>query len=285
LELLQRTADICHAAVREAIHATLRLPPPPASSSWHAFPPQPMTTLDPAPAEQYPLLRSMMEQICRKATQALMDQAQEQLEFHLRAEKHPYTQDQVLLENIAAARYRSLRLELEMALRLDMAETMSYSTTAAAAATSMSSSSSTYASSSSSVMKGFGGNASVAAAATPLYDAATIRSVLDAVFARHQEHKSVEDHVAEEMELILASYGEIATRRVLDRTPMIGWDVLRSLANAVQERLLSHEITDEDLSQCLHQESASMIRCRERYDALQQEVLELDKALQLFDSL
>jgi hypothetical protein len=59
-----------------------------------------------------------------------------------------------------------------------------------------------------------------------------IQSILDEVFERHSK-KSVEDHMAEEMAIVLEAYGSIATRRVMDRTPMICWQVYRSVSNII----------------------------------------------------
>ena len=57
-----------------------------------------------------------------------------------------------------------------------------------------------------------------------------ISEIIDNIF-RQNANKSVEDHLAAKREMVLASNGQIATRRVIDRTPMINWEVFRSLTS------------------------------------------------------
>ena len=45
-----------------------------------------------------------------------------------------------------------------------------------------------------------------------------VQVTMESVFERNRL-KVVEDYMAEEMEIVLESYGQIATRRVLDRIP------------------------------------------------------------------
>ena len=153
------------------------------------------TVADALPSDRYPSLRHAMAQTCRHVTEQLLRDAHQQLASHLRVEKHPYTQDDVLFRQIAHARHGHLKRELELALRLDQQGVL---------------------------------------------DTQAMQELVDGVFAR-VEQKSVEDHLAEEMELVLASYGQVATRRVVDRTPMICWEVVRSLAGALQEALWNDE--------------------------------------------
>ena len=206
--LVQRTQDIVQAAVHDAMREILS-------------------------TDRYPALRSLIERQCRQATQALVFSAQKQVESHLQNEKHPYTQDSVLFENISEVRHRNLRRELEVALRLDQ---------------------------------------------EGVYDTQAIKIIMDDVFVRNQQ-KSMEDHMAEEMEIVLESYGQIATRRVIDRTPMVCWEVVRSLAGSVQESLW--EVTDDTLCQCM-QDSPSFVA---EHKAAQEEFSAMEKALSTLDSL
>jgi interferon-induced GTP-binding protein Mx1 len=207
-KLLQITEDVARKAVSESIQSTLD--------------------------ERYPLLQSLLERHCRAVVRSLMDHAREQVDMHLAAEKQPYTLDLLLLENIAEARHRSLRRELEIAFRLDQE----------------------------------GG----------VYDTQAIQAIMDDVFER-QKHKTIEDHTAEEMEIILESYGKIATRRVLDRSPMICWEVLRSLIPAIQESFWS--VSEEELIECTQDQEDT----RTKYIAAREEFEEMEKALRIFESL
>ena len=155
------------------------------------------------------------------------------MESHLRSEKHPFTQDSVLLESLAQARHQTLRRDLQIALRLEQ---------------------------------------------DGVLDTKTIGVLMDQVFERHAQ-QSAQDHMAEEMELVLESYGKIATRRVLDRSPMICWEALRNLGDAIQDSLWS--VTDDVLWECM-QDSPEFVS---QYQALQKEVAETTKALDILESL
>jgi hypothetical protein len=52
------------------------------------------------------------------------------------------------------------------------------------------------------------------------------------------------------LSILRSSYGQVATKRVLDRTPMIdGWQVYRTLSKKLQEALGC--VTDDVLHKCL----------------------------------
>jgi interferon-induced GTP-binding protein Mx1 len=206
--LLDRMRDILMVTVGESIQRTL-------------------TT------DRYPSLRELIEHQCRKAADELIGQANKQMHSHLEIEKHPYTQDNELFENISVARHRGLKRELEVALRLEQ---------------------------------------------EGVFDTQAIKSIVDAVFER-SEQKTVEDHMAEEMEVVLESYGQVATRRVVDRTPMICWEVFRSLAKCIQESLW--DVTDETLIQCMQKTP----EFAEKYRSVCEELDEMDKALKIFESI
>jgi hypothetical protein len=182
-------------------------------------------------SNQYASLRLLVERQCRKAAEDLMTQANKQVVSHLDIEKHPYTQDNELFENISAARHRGLKRELESALRLEQ-----------------------------------GG----------VFDTQAIKVIVDGVFARN---RPVEDHMAEEMEIVLESYGQVATKRVIDRSPMICWEVFRSLAKTVQESLW--DVTDEMLVHC----TQKTLDNEEKYRAISEELEEMSKALSIFESI
>lgn len=163
----------------------------------------------------------------------LIQEARKQVQRHLDVEKIPYTQDPLLFENIAQARNRGLKRELETALKVDQ---------------------------------------------EGVFDTQAIKTIMDSVFERNVT-KSVEEHMAEEMEIVLDAYGQCATRRVLDRTPMICWEVFRSFASSVQESLWS--ITDETLTECM-KESPEFTQ---KYQALSEELEEMNKAMEIFESI
>ena len=85
--------------------------------------------------------------------------------------------------------------------------------------------------------------------------------------------------MAEDMEIVLESYGKIATKRVIDRSPMICWEVFRSLVPTIQETLW--KMTDAELEQAM----ADTEEFSERHKALTEELEEMNKALNIFQSL
>lgn len=110
-----------------------------------------------------------------------------------------------------------------------------------------------------------------------VYDTEAIRAIMDEVFERNQM-KSIEEHMAEEMEIVLEAYGKVATRRQ-DRVPMICWEVFRTLTSAVQESLWS--TTDDVLDGCMKESSDFM----KTHASLSEELEELTKALQVLECI
>jgi GTPase SAR1 family protein len=208
-QLVDETEDIIMAAISESLDRT-------------------------ATSDRYPKLRALIKQQSKRTAQALILEARKQVTSHLEIEKHPYTQDHVLFENISSARHRGLKREIEVALRLDQE----------------------------------GG----------VYDTAAIKSIVDGVFERSRQ-KSVEEHMAEDMEIVLESYGKVATKRVIDRTPMICWEVFRSLATSVQDTLWNS--TDDVLKENM-QDSPEFAQ---KYKEVTEELEEMNKALSIVQSL
>jgi predicted transcriptional regulator len=101
---------------------------------------------------------------------------------------------------------------------------------------------------------------------------------MDGVFERIRQ-KSVEEHMAEDMEIVLESYGKVATKRVIDRTPMICWEIFRSLSDSIQENLWN--ATDDTLAASM-QDTAEFA---EKYKQLTEELEEMNKALTIFQSV
>ena len=190
----------------------------------------------------YPALQSFILQECDRVQTKLLQHAKQQVEAHLRVEQHPYTQDDLLFRNLAAARQQSLRQELEVALGLS------------------------------------NGTSSPSRTNTVSLSTSAISEIIDDVFARH-ETRPVEDHLAAEMEMVLASYGQIATRRVIDRTPMIGWEVFRSLTGLLQESLWS--ITDDTLADCFRDDTELV----QQYEFLTSKDRDLRKAISIFQAV
>lgn len=207
-ELATETSDIIMTAITESLDRTVT-------------------------SDRYPKLRTLIKIHSDRTSQALFLEARKQVEKHLEIEKHPYTQDHVLFSNIAQARHRDLKRELEVALRLDQ---------------------------------------------EGAYDTGAIRTIMDGVFERIRQ-QTVEEHMAADMEIVLESYGKVATKRVIDRTPMICWEVFRSLSDAIQENLWN--ATDDVLADCM----VDTPEFAEKYKQLTEELEEMNKALNIFQSV
>ncbi len=108
-----------------------------------------------------------------------------------------------------------------------------------------------------------------------VYDTQAIKTILDRVFTKHQRT----NWMAEQMELVLSCYGQVATQRVLDRTPQICWQTCRSLSKALQEELGC--ITDDVLETCLWESPAS----KKRFHDLSLKLNDLQKAMDCIKSI
>ena len=111
-----------------------------------------------------------------------------------------------------------------------------------------------------------------------VFDTQAIKAIMDSVFERNRL-KSVEDQMSEELEVVLEAYGSVATRRVVDRTPMICWEVFRSFSNAIQDSLWN--VTDDILHRFMQEDPKFVTR----YNAATEELKEMTKALEIFESM
>jgi hypothetical protein len=109
-----------------------------------------------------------------------------------------------------------------------------------------------------------------------VFDTQAITTILDTVFNKHKKMHMM----AEQMELVLSSYGKVATQRVLDRTPQICWQTCRRLPASLQEALGS--VTDDILEKCLWESPESKTKYQELVSSLKdlQEAMEVVKNIQ-----
>ncbi len=73
-----------------------------------------------------------------------------------------------------------------------------------------------------------------------------IESIVEAGFS-NEDKLSMEDHIAQEMQILLSAYGKVAAKRVIDNVPMAIQKRARSLLPALDKVL---QVTDEELK-CL----------------------------------
>jgi FKBP-type peptidyl-prolyl cis-trans isomerase (trigger factor) len=197
-----------------------------------------METLDQAlldhleTTKRFPLLEQMVESTCHRAAHKLVESARNQVREHLEMEEqHPYTQDEVLLQTMSRARFKSLRSDLELQLRLDQEGVV--------------------------------------------YDTQAIQAILDRVFSKHEGT----NWMAEQMELVLSCYGQVATQRVLDRTPQICWQTCRNLSKTLAEELGC--VTDDVLETCLWESPST----KKKFHDLAFQLSDLQKAMDVVKSM
>jgi len=105
-----------------------------------------------------------------------------------------------------------------------------------------------------------------------------IKMIVTSVFERNQK-KSVDEHVAEEMEAVLELYGKVALKRVVDVVPMSCRTIFRTAPDCIRQSL--DEVTDTELA-CLMKDSDAFLQ-KHRELTLKQE--ELQKGLELLASV
>jgi len=203
-------------------------------------------------------------------TKELIQKAKNEVEDHLEMEQHhPYTQDDALIREIAKSRYSNLRNDLEWNLKLRQKEDV-------------------------------------------VYDREALLAILDRVFNKHQagfsssswgdpqqaeniggggggggsnaghgSSANVTMYMAEEMEFILSSYGKMATRRIMDRMPMICWQTCRTLKRNLQDMLLGG-VTDSALETKYFADSPAVL---EKHVQVLEQFAEVSEAVELVEQM
>mmetsp|Transcript_8994 Transcript_8994/g.19379 ORF Transcript_8994/g.19379 Transcript_8994/m.19379 type:complete len:276 (-) Transcript_8994:61-888(-) len=239
--LLQSMKMILAQALSQALEQASESP---ANLIGHASRPEASSLSTDAPP-RYPGLRHLLQRHLRKVSDSLCQQAELQVESHLAMEAHPFTQDDALFVKMNRARYARLKRELEVGLLGELdSENISRASKVSSA----------------------------------LNNVDTVQNVIDDVFMR-QEKMTVQEHLAFEMEIVLESYGEIATRRVLDRTPMICWQAFRSFGNLLSSRLAT--VTDDDLTDAMVERP----EFAQEYQRLNEKCEKLRESIQLLESM
>jgi hypothetical protein len=106
----------------------------------------------------------------------------------------------------------------------------------------------------------------------------TIKSVLDGAFGRNQR-MSVDEHTAEEMEVMLEAYGKVCFKRVIDKTPQIAQKLFRDAYESITAAMCG--VSDDEL-RIVMKDDADV---RRKYDAAKAVKEEMDKAMKLFRRL
>jgi len=86
-----------------------------------------------------------------------------------------------------------------------------------------------------------------------------IEKVIDAAFS-NEDKLSMEDHIAQEMQIVLSAYGKVAAKRVIDNVPMVIQKRTRSLLPALDKAL---QVTDEDLARFMVEDDRTVRKVKQ----------------------
>jgi len=105
----------------------------------------------------------------------------------------------------------------------------------------------------------------------------SVESIIEGVFDRNQR-KSVDEHMAEDMEHALDAYGKVSLKRFIDVVPMICSDAMLGFPSKMNKVLF---VADSDLEKLVCG-SRDDVEKRER---LKRKIADLDEGLKMFDDL
>lgn len=109
--------------------------------------------------------------------------------------------------------------------------------------------------------------------AKPCQSAENFNEVAKAAICAADANKSIDDHVAFEMQIVLASYGKVASKRFIDIVPMMVRDMVREGPNVFLN--LADNFTDADLTVLMEQDQYFV----RQVEDLQLKCAQLEKAL------
>jgi hypothetical protein len=103
-------------------------------------------------------------------------------------------------------------------------------------------------------------------------DPITLAAAVTNIFKRNQE-RSVDDHMAEEMQHALNSYGKVAMKRFIDAVPMICVEILQKFPDRMNAALL--DVTDNEIERIV----VAPQNIISKRDSLNREIDTLEKGL------
>jgi len=107
----------------------------------------------------------------------------------------------------------------------------------------------------------------------------SIKVIIDAVFNMNQR-KTVDDHMAEDMQMALDSYVKVVLKRFIDGVPMECWNMLKEFP-AAAKHALAMNVSDQELDHCL----VADVDVERRQKELKAKVNELKSGLDALESL
>jgi hypothetical protein len=106
-------------------------------------------------------------------------------------------------------------------------------------------------------------------------NSSAVLNIVEAVFDKNQR-KSIDTHMAEQMEHALDAYGKVALKRFIDVIPQICWYRIRSFPQELEKDF--RQINDEELAKLSMVDNYSFTR---RYEELEKETQALKEGLDI----
>eukprot|EP01032_Pedospumella_encystans_P016705 gene16705-19051_t len=99
-----------------------------------------------------------------------------------------------------------------------------------------------------------------------------VESIIDAAFS-NEDKLSMEDHIAQEMQIVLSAYGKVAAKRVIDNVPMIIQERTRALQAALDNALQVKQVTDDELKSLIVEDERTVKKVKQ--DTAEKEKLDI----------
>lgn len=190
--------------------------------------------------KRYPRLLPFLKERYEQIVKDSFDMAHEELRQYIQNEKKPYTQNDYLSETISRLRSKPLEKKLTDALGI--------------------------------------GSAYDVNKAHHTMTLSQIKAIVDGIFNQNR-NKSLDEHMAEDMQNSLHAYGKVAFKRFADEVPKIGKEVLENYAIKAEESL--SDLSEEKLDALISESPEN----RATYDNLEQKIQVLEQGLKIIDGL
>ena len=191
--------------------------------------------------DRFPRLQLFLRTSIEQSAEKLFQEATTRVGDFLEAESHPYSQNHYLFENIAKKRNESLQLSLTRTIQA-----------AAGAAVD-------------------DGEQKVSLS--------TVETLIKASFERNRR-MSMEEHVAEEMSVILDSYGKVSAKRIIDEVPMIALTLLSRTMRKDFERY-ARGVVDSKLKELMVERGD----IQSKRSKAKEQLLAMEKAQEVFNEI
>ena len=201
--------------------------------------------------KSFPLLESYLVSKASEVVGSLKEQVKQKVQDFIKREKVPYTQNHYLFENVCKLRSRRLMDEVLSSVDGMLGDSES--------------------------RVSFKSSSNSSSGPRVTLDPSSLMSSIRNTFERNQK-RSVEDHMVEEMQNALNSYGKVALKRFIDNVPMLCIEIMQKFADEMNNVL--SELTDEELNRIVVAPSGVVDRrnkLKRKSDALEQGIIALSE--------